>query len=212
MHDLGGKRACKSDLLKQFSLPENLDRPIVAIVSRLTVQKGIDLIAEAIWRILDTGAYFVLLGSGGESYEDYFQHVRDSRPQQVGVYFGYNTELAHKIEAGADIFLMPSAYEPCGLNQMYSLKYGTIPIVRGVGGLDDTIENFERTTRRGNGYKFYEYSAERLLEKFYESLLVFYDKDMWQVLQRNGMSADLSWEHSAHEYMDAYRRIIESRH
>jgi starch synthase len=211
MHDLGGKRACKSDLLKQFSLPENLDRPVVAIVSRLTVQKGIDLIAEAIWRILDTGAYFVVLGSGGESYEDYFQHVRDSRPQQVGVYFGYNTELAHRIEAGADIFLMPSAYEPCGLNQMYSLKYGTIPIVRGVGGLDDTIENFERTTRRGNGYKFYEYSAERLLEKFYESLLVYYDQDMWQALQRNGMSADLSWEHSAQEYMDAYRRIIQHR-
>lgn len=211
IHDLSGKRECKRDLLRQFYLPEDLARPVVAVVSRLTVQKGIDLIAGAIWRMLDAGAYFVLLGSGGQSYIDFFQHVRDTRPQQVGVYFGYNTPLAHKIEAGADMFLMPSAYEPCGLNQMYSLKYGTVPIVRGVGGLDDTISNFEPTTREGNGYKFYEYSAERLLEKFYEALLVYYDEQTWQILQRNGMSADLSWDRAAREYLHAYQLIIARR-
>jgi starch synthase len=164
-----------------------------------------------VWKILDSGAYFVLLGSGGQSYEDYFQHVRDSRPRQVGVYFGYNTALAHRIEAGADMFLMPSAYEPCGLNQMYSLKYGTVPIVRGVGGLDDTIANFEPTTRRGNGYKFYEYSSERMLEKYYEALLTYYDRDLWRVLQRNGMSADHSWERAAHDYLNAYHIVAASR-
>ena len=209
--NLDGKRECKRDLLRRFSLPEDLDRPVVAVVSRLTVQKGIDLIAQAVWRMLDAGAFFVLLGSGGQSYEDYFQHVRDSRPGDVGVYFGYSNALAHQTEAGADIFLMPSAYEPCGLNQMYSLKYGTVPIVRGVGGLDDTIADFDRGSGRGNGYKFYEYAAERLLEKFYEALLVYYDPPLWRRLQRNGMAADHSWERAAHQYLEVYHRVAAHR-
>jgi len=210
IHSLDGKRECKRDLLRQFALPEDISGPVVAVISRLTVQKGIDLIAQAIWRILDTGACFILLGSGGQAYEDHFQHVRDARPDQVGVYFGYNTELAHKIEAGADVFLMPSAYEPCGLNQMYSLKYGTVPIVRGVGGLDDTVDDFERQAKQGNGYKFYSYAAERLLEKYYEALFVYYDDDLWRRLQQNGMREDHSWARVAHDYLDAYQRIIGS--
>ena len=181
---------------------------MIACVSRLTVQKGIDLIADAIWRILDAGATFILLGSGASHYEGFFQHVRDSRPSQVGVYFGYSTPLAHRIEAGADIFLMPSSYEPCGLNQMYSLRYGTVPIVRGVGGLDDTIENFERTTGKGNGFKFYDYSAERLLEKFYEALIAWMEPEVWRRLQLNGMSDDNSWDHAAHEYLDAFEKVV----
>jgi starch synthase len=204
---LEGKRACKLDLLRQFHLPENLERPVVAIVSRLTSQKGLDLLAQAVWRILDTGAYFVLLGSGGESYEGYFQHVRDSRAEQVGVYFGYNAALAHKIEAGADMYVMPSAYEPCGLNQMYSLKYGTVPIVRGTGGLDDSVEEFDRASGRGNGFKFYDYSADRLAEKYYEALLTYDDKELWQRVQRNGMLADFSWGRAAQEYLRAYHVI-----
>jgi starch synthase len=205
--NLSGKMECKRNLLQHYHLPVDLEKPVVAIVSRLTTQKGFDLIAQAIWRILDAGAYFILLGSGIESYESYFQHVRNTRPHQVGVYFGYNNTLAHQIEAGADIFLMPSAYEPCGLNQMYSLKYGTVPIVRGVGGLDDTIRNFERTTEKGNGYKFYDYSSDRLAEKFYEALMVYYDRDLWRTLQRNGMREDFSWDRAAHNYLDAYHRI-----
>jgi len=141
----------------------------------------------------------------------YFQHVRDTMPAQVGVYFGYNDALAHQIEAGADMFLMPSAYEPCGLNQMYSLKYGAVPIVRGVGGLDDTIRNFEPTTGRGNGYKFYEYSGDRLIEKFYEAMMVYYDRETWRRLQLNGMREDFSWDSSAHNYMTAYRQIVAAR-
>jgi starch synthase len=208
IHDLSGKTACKRDLLEKYQLPVDLEKPVVAIVSRLTSQKGIDLIAQAVWGILETGAYFILLGSGAESYVGYFQHVRDTTPAQVGVYFGYNNALAHQIEAGADIFLMPSAYEPCGLNQMYSLKYGAAPIVRGVGGLDDTIRNFEPTTGRGNGYKFYEYSGDRLIEKFYEAMMVYYDRETWRKLQLNGMREDFSWDSSAHNYMTAYRQIV----
>src|SRR5262249_7394056 len=107
--------------------------------------------------------------------------------------------------------VMPSSYEPCGLNQMYSLKYGTVPLVRGVGGLDDTIQNFERTTERGNGYKFYEYSADRLMEKFYEALMVYYDRDVWRRLQRNCMQEDFSWERAAHSYLDTYHRVAAAR-
>ena len=106
---------------------------------------------------------------------------------------------------------MPSSYEPCGLNQMYSLKYGTVPIVRGVGGLDDTITNFERATEQGNGYKFYEYSADRLTEKYYEALMVYYDRDLWRKLQRNGMREDFSWERAAHNYLSAYHKILDAR-
>lgn len=209
--DLSGKLICKRDLLERYHLPVELDKPVIAIVSRLTVQKGIDLIAQAIWPMLETGTRFILLGSGGDSYEDFFQHVRDVRPQQVGVWFGYNNALAHQIEAGADLFLMPSAYEPCGLNQMYSLRYGTVPIVRGVGGLDDTIQNFNRSTELGNGYKFYDYSSERLVEKFYEALMVYYDRDLWRKLMLNGMNADYSWNRTAHSYIDAYHRVIAAR-
>jgi starch synthase len=207
INNLEGKAMCKRDLLERYHLPLHLDKPIVAIVSRLTVQKGIDLTAQSIYRLLDTGANFVLLGSGPGSYESFFQYVRDSRPDQVGVYFGYNEPLAHQIEAGADLFLMPSAYEPCGLNQMYSLRYGTVPLVRGVGGLDDTIDNFDRRSGVGNGYKFIEYSADRLVEKYYESLMVYYDREIWQKLQRNGMLADFSWDRAARQYIEAYQRI-----
>ncbi len=211
VNDLSGKKECKRALQERFYLPVNDDVPVVAMVSRLTVQKGIDLVADAISSILDAGANFVLLGSGNKNYEDFFQQVRDTRPDQTGVYFGYSNELAHLIEAGADIFLMPSAYEPCGLNQMYSLRYGTVPIVRGVGGLDDTIADFDRATGKGNGFKFYEYSATRLTEKFYEALLAYYDRDAWRQLQINAMRADHSWDRAAHNYLDAYEKVAAAR-
>jgi starch synthase len=210
MHDLTGKRECKRDLLSTFGLPEDLDRPLIGCVSRLSDQKGFDLIMDAIWRVLDRGANFVLLGSGAEYFEHAFQRLRDSRPSQVGVYFGLSNELAHKIEAGADMILMPSRFEPCGLNQMYSLKYGTVPIVRAVGGLDDTIENFNRATRQGNGFKFYDYSADKLLEKIYEALMIYMDKEVWRALMLNGMRADYSWSVSARQYVALYERLTHS--
>jgi starch synthase len=207
VNDLSGKLECKRDLLRTFGLPEELDRPLVGCISRLSDQKGFDLIFKSIERMLERGITFILLGSGAEIYERGFQALRKARPLQVGVYLNLSNELAHKIEAGADIFLMPSKFEPCGLNQMYSLKYGTVPIVRAVGGLDDTIEDFDRATRRGNGFKFYEYNSERLLEKFYEAIMVYADRELWRALMMNGMRADYSWNASAKHYIEVYERL-----
>ncbi|HKP85206.1 MAG TPA: glycogen synthase GlgA [Blastocatellia bacterium] len=206
--DLSGKRECKRDLLRSFGMSEDLERPLIGCISRLSDQKGFDLIIDIAWQMLDRGVAFILLGSGAEVFERTFQALHNSRPQQVGVYLGLSNELAHKIEAGADMFLMPSRFEPCGLNQMYSLKYGTPPIVRAVGGLDDTIENFDRSTKRGNGFKFYDYDSARLLEKIYEALMVYADRDLWRTLMLTGMRADHSWEHSAREYVELYQRLV----
>ncbi|MEK6410378.1 MAG: glycogen synthase GlgA [Acidobacteriota bacterium] len=206
--DLSGKLECKRDLLGAFGLPEDLNRPLIGCISRLSNQKGFDLILSIADTMLDAGVAFVLLGSGEEVYERAFQALRDARRSQVGVYLGFSNELAHKIEAGADMFLMPSRFEPCGLNQMYSLKYGTVPIVRAAGGLDDTIENFERVPLRGNGFKFYEYDAERLLEKIHEALQEYAERDLWRVLMLNGMRADYSWTQSARHYVELYQRLV----
>lgn len=204
-NDLSGKTECKRQLLEQFSLPINLERPIFASVTRLTAQKGIDLMMQVAGEILATGSYIISLGSGEKQYEDFWQRLRNYAPQQVGIYRGYNESLAHKIEAGADMFLMPSKFEPCGLNQMYSLKYGTIPIVHAVGGLADTVHNFDAVRGTGNGFKFGRYRADRFLERIYESLFAFYDKDAWRRIQWNGMTEDHSWENAAKKYIQLYQ-------
>jgi starch synthase len=206
--DLAGKLECKRDLLRAFDLPEDLDRPLIGCISRLSDQKGFDLILEIAGQMLERGATFVLLGSGKESYERAFQALGEARRSQVAVYLGFSNELAHKIEAGADMFLMPSRFEPCGLNQMYSLKYGTVPIVRAAGGLADTIENFDSTTMRGNGFKFDEYHPDRLLEKVYEAIEVYADQNLWRALMLNGMRADFSWDASARHYVEVYNRLM----
>jgi starch synthase len=207
--DTSGKRECKRDLLRSFGLSEDLDRPLVGCISRLSDQKGFDLILDIARPMLDRGVAFILLGSGAEVYERAFQQLRNARHDQVGVYLGFSNELAHKIEAGADMFLMPSRFEPCGLNQMYSLRYGTVPIVRAAGGLDDTIENFDRTSRRGNGFKFYEYNSGRLLEKIHEALMVYADRELWDALMQNGMRQDFSWNNSARHYVELYERLTQ---
>jgi starch synthase len=206
--DLSGKRACKLDLLSRFSLPAEAERPIIAIISRLVAQKGYDLIREAAPAILETGAFFIALGAGAQEYEDFLQSFRDHAPHRVGIYKGYAGEpLAHQIEAGADIFLMPSLYEPCGLNQMYSMRYGTVPVVRATGGLDDTVENFDRARGTGNGFKFGEYSARGMLGSIYEALYAYADKDIWRRIQLNGMRADNSWDAAARRYVEVYRAV-----
>jgi glycogen/starch synthases, ADP-glucose type len=206
--DLSGKRLCKLDLLRRFGLPENLERPIIATVSRLTSQKGYDLIKEAAGGILETGAYFIALGSGAKEYEDFLQAMRVAAPHQVGVFIGFNDPLAHQIEAGADIFLMPSLYEPCGLNQMYSTRYGTVPVVRATGGLDDTVQDFDRMTGNGNGFKFERYAAGPMMEKILESLYNYADTDTWRKIQLNGMRVDNSWRAAAGNYMNVYRAVM----
>jgi starch synthase len=207
--DLTGKSACKVDLLRRFGLPLEPSRPIIAIISRLVAQKGYDLIREAADALLETGAYFIALGAGAREYEEFLQSLRDRAPQQVGVYIGYASEaLAHQIEAGADIFLMPSLYEPCGLNQMYSMRYGTVPVVRATGGLDDTVEEFDRARRTGTGFKFRDYRAEAMLESLYEALYCYAERDLWRAIQINGMRQNNSWEAAAQRYLDLYRAIV----
>ncbi len=208
--DLSGKRDCKRALLDAFSLPADLDRPILANITRLTAQKGIDLMMQVAAQVLDAGAYIISLGSGENRYEEFWQGLRDYAPREVGVYRGYNESLAHRIEAGADMFLMPSKFEPCGLNQMYSLRYGTVPIVRAVGGLDDTVHDYDAVNRTGNGFKFLPYQADRFLEKIYEALFTYADADAWRKIQRNGMAVDNSWENAARKYMGLYERVIGS--
>src|SRR5256886_10406105 len=189
--DLSGKHECKLDLLRRFSLPLEPERPIIAIISRLVAQKGYDLIREAARGILDTGAFFIALGAGAQEYEDFLQTWHDRAPNRVGIYKGFAGEpLAHQIEAGADLFLMPSLYEPCGLNQMYSMRYGTIPVVRATGGLDDTVQNFDSTTGSGNGFKFGSYSAAAMLEKIREGLYFYNQPEVWKRIKLNGMTTD----------------------
>jgi starch synthase len=181
---------------------------VIAIISRLVSQKGYDLIRQAGRSILDTGAYFLALGAGAKEYEDFLQHFRDSAPQQVGIYKGYAGEpLAHQMDAGADLFLMPSHYEPCGLNQMYSMRYGTVPVVRATGGLDDTVQNFDPDRNSGNGFKFHDYNSGALLEKLREALYFYSQPAVWQVIQKNGMLEDNSWSASARKYLELYQEI-----
>ena len=205
-NNLDGKRECKRALLEQFHLPVDLDRPVVANITRLTAQKGVDLMMQVAGELLATGAYIVSLGSGEQQYEDFWQRLRDHAPQQVGIYRGYNEHLAHLIEAGADIFMMPSKFEPCGLNQMYSLRYGTVPVVRAVGGLDDTVQNFDAVNGTGNGFKFNQYRADHFLEKLYEAIFAYADRDTWRRIQQNGMADDNSWQHAARNYVRLYER------
>jgi starch synthase len=205
---LEGKRECKLDLLRRFSLPEEPERPILAIISRLVAQKGYDLIKQIAWQILQRGCYFIALGAGAREYEDFLQHLRDTNQHRVGIYKGYAGEpLAHQIEAGADIFLMPSLYEPCGLNQMYSMRYGTVPVVRATGGLDDTVRNFDYQSGEGNGFKFGPYTASALLEKIDEALYCYSEPEIWKRIQLNGMQTDNSWQAAAEKYLGLYEAV-----
>jgi starch synthase len=203
--DLNGKQACKRDLLAQFELPEeNLQRPLIGIVSRFADQKGFDLLAQMADKLMQEDLAIVALGAGEAKHERMFRELSQQFPKRLAVKIAYDNALAHKIEAGADIFLMPSRYEPCGLNQIYSLRYGTVPVVRATGGLDDTIEPFDRATGRGTGFKFSEYTGEALLDALREALAVYADKTLWRRLQTNGMAKDFSWNASALEYGRLY--------
>ena len=207
--DLAGKVECKLDLLRRFGLPEDKRRPVLAIISRLVGQKGYDLIRMIAGAIVDTGCYFIALGAGAKEYEDFLQRWHDAAPQQVGIYKGFAGEpLPHQIEAGADMFLMPSLYEPCGLNQMYSMRYGTVPVVRATGGLDDTVQQFNPSTREGNGFKFERYDAGALLDKIREALYFYGRPRDWATIQRNGMSIDNSWQAAAKKYFALYEQVM----
>jgi len=203
--DLSGKQACKEDLLQVFGLPhEHLERPVVGIVSRFADQKGFDLIAEKAHEVMKEDLALVVLGTGDRKYEKLFSALAAAYPGRVGLKIAYDNALAHKVEAGADMFLMPSRYEPSGLNQMYSLKYGTVPIVRATGGLDDSIKPFDVEHGTGTGFKFYEYSGEALLYAVRQALHHYMDERIWKRIQLNGMAKDFSWKGPAREYANLY--------
>jgi starch synthase len=204
--DLSGKHACKKDLLDIYGLsPEHQSRPLLGIVSRFADQKGFDLIAAVANELMQEDLILTVLGTGERRYEELFEALANEFPGRVGVRIAYDDELAHKIEAGADMFLMPSRYEPCGLNQVYSLKYGTVPIVRATGGLDDTVESFDVEHGTGTGFKFAQYSGAALLDAVRQALHLYTDERIWKRIQLNGMAKDFSWKRPAAEYAKLYK-------
>jgi len=210
-NDLAGKSACKADLQRTFGLAERPGVPLLAVISRLAPQKGMDLVAEALDAMLALDSQFVLLGTGDAALHKAFEAAKGRHRSRIGLKLGFDVALSHKIEAGADMFLMPSRYEPCGLNQMYSLAYGTVPVVRATGGLDDTIQPFDPTTGKGTGFKFAGETSQALVETVQAAVAVYRKPDQWRRLIRNGMACDFSWERSAREYEDLYRQIVTRR-
>ena len=206
---LKGKSENKNALRKYFGLEKN-NRPMIGIVSRLANQKGFDLIGEIIEDIISKGdIQFVLLGSGDGEIEAFYKDLQSRYPKNVGVYIGYNDEMARKIYAGIDMFLMPSNFEPCGLAQIISLKYGTVPIVRKTGGLKDTIEIYNKFSGEGTGFGFENYDSEDLLFAINNAIEVYGDPISWKTLVKRGMQQDFSWEESAKKYIKLYKNLRE---
>ena len=207
-NSLSVKEDCKRSLRRAVGLPDKGDTPVIAMISRLTSQKGFDLVESIFASLMQRDIQFVLLGAGESRYEQFFRGAASRHPDRVGLRFGFDEPLAHQIEAGADIFLMPSLFEPCGLNQMFSLKYGTIPIVRAVGGLKDTVQQCNTEAETGTGFVFEPYEARALLRTIDQSLQVFHDKKAWTALRRRAMAMDFSWERSAKRYAHLYRQLL----
>ena len=210
--DLGGKRVCRADLLHAFGLESvGESTPVIGIVSRFVTQKGFDIVSHIAEEIAVRDVAMVALGSGEPVYENFFRDWAFRHPGNVSVRIGYDDVLAHKIEAGADIFLMPSRYEPSGLNQMYSLKYGTVPVVRATGGLDDTIDEWDATKRTGTGFKFHGHEPHDLLAAIDRALAAFKEKDEWIMLMRNGMARNYRWAVPARQYAEVYEEVRRRR-
>ncbi|MFC1624724.1 glycogen synthase GlgA [Candidatus Omnitrophota bacterium] len=209
--NLAGKEDCKKDILKEFGIRYDPERPLIGMITRLAEQKGIDLVAESMEELIKLQVDFVLLGFGDEKYNKIFRRLAKKYKHHVGARIDFDNALAHKIEAGSDMFLMPSRYEPCGLNQLYSLKYATVPIVRAVGGLDDTVSTFNRSTKKGNGFKFKDASSDALLGAIKDAVTVFKDKDLWNALLKNCLLCDYSWDASAEKYERLYKKLCSSQ-
>jgi starch synthase len=202
------KNSCKKKLRRALGLADKSDTPLFAMISRLTPQKGFDLIENIFTALMERQVQFVVLGTGAPRYEEFFRAAAARHPEQVAARIGFDEPLAHQIEAGADLFLMPSLYEPCGLNQMFSLKYGTIPIVRAVGGLKDTVQHYDDDAETGTGFVFEPYTASALLDAVDQSLAVFRNKKAWSALRRRAVAMDFSWDRSAKRYVDLYRQLV----
>ncbi len=209
--DLSGKLEAKRALMREYGLPWDDDavkEPLIGMVSRMVDQKGLDIIASIAHELPTIGARVVVLGTGEPRYEEMWRSLTNRYPDRIAARIGFDEPLSHLVEAGADLFLMPSRFEPCGLNQMYSLRYGTLPLVRATGGLDDTVENYDPYSGRGNGFKFWEASGPALLNTLRWALRVYDHPDVWQRLQRAGMALDFSWKHQAGEYAALYTQVL----
>ncbi|MDF2606264.1 MAG: hypothetical protein K0S34_454 [Bacillales bacterium] len=197
----------KKDLQQELGLPINSHIPVIAMVTRLTGQKGIELVQHILHEVLQEDVQFILLGSGDSEYESYFRYMEMNFKNKVRSYIGFNEELAHKIYAGSDIFVMPSLFEPCGLAQMISLRYGTIPIVRETGGLNDSVSSYNELTDEGNGFTFHNYNAHELLFTIKRAFRYYYEKDVWRRIMSNAMESDFSWYCSAKKYKGLYEQV-----
>ena len=209
--DLSGKRAAKAAVLQRYSLPADeaaLQRPLIGMVSRMVDQKGLDLIAATLEDLAALDAGFVVLGTGDPRYQDMWRTLAARYPGRIGARIGFDESLAHLIEGGADIFLMPSRFEPCGLNQMYSMRYGTVPVVHGVGGLADTVVDYSPRSKRSTGFVFSDYAPPALLQALNRACTIFQDAGKWRALQLAGMRQDFSWDRSALEYVKIYERVV----
>jgi starch synthase len=206
LEDLAGKVLQKAELQREFGLPQRADVPVFGTISRLAEQKGVDIQLGALEEMLAADMQFVLLGSGAADYEEAYRDLARRHPGKVGIRIGYDQGMSHRIEAGCDFFLMPSRFEPCGLNQMYSLRYGTVPVVHAVGGLEDTVQPYAVRARHANGFKFHEPSAVAMTRVLRQAVRLYHNHPAWEQLMRVGMAADHSWETSAREYVKVYRR------
>ncbi len=202
-----GKEACKAALQKENQLKVDPKIPLLGMITRLADQKGLDILAPAVETIMKKGLQFVLLGTGEERYHQMFRELGKKYSSQLGVHILFDAKLAKRIYAGSDIFLMPSQFEPCGLGQMISLRFGTIPLVRETGGLADTIQDFNPKTGEGNGFVFKEYKTQAFLEALDRAVKVYGDPKLWSKLVKNGMKCDFSWRSSAKHYLELYERV-----
>lgn len=207
-HEPAGKNSCKTALIKELQLDNELTAlPLLCMISRLDVQKGFDLLISTIDDIMKTAAGLVILGSGNEWLTNTLLEIQRRFLGRMAFKQGFDAKLAHRMIAGADIFLMPSLYEPCGLTQMYALKYGTVPVVRGTGGLEDTVTSYDPSTGEGNGFKFDAYEKDDFLRSVQEALATFGNRGAWTLLRKNGMNMDFSWDRSAGEYISIYNSV-----
>jgi starch synthase len=206
---VAGKAACKADLLRTFGLAADPDLPVIGIVSRLVALKGHDIVTDAWYDLMQRPLRMVVVGTGEPKIQDGFRALAERDPARFGVRFVYDEALAHRVEAGADMFLMPSRFEPCGLTQMYSLRYGTVPIVRATGGLVDTVEPYDAAAGTGTGFRFDHADGTGLMWAIDRALGVYADEPAWAKLVQAGMARDFSWQRSAEAYVALYRRAME---
>ena len=210
LKNLEGKLTNKKELAERFGLPYDENVPIIGLISRLYDSKGIDLLQKAFNDLIKLNVQVILLGTGDQKYHTFFEKMASKNPKKFALYLGFNDELAHIIEAGSDMFLMPSKYEPCGLNQMYSLTYGTVPIVRETGGLADTVIKYNEKTEEGTGFVFKKYNAVEMLKEIKRAVKIFENKKNWQKIMRAGMKLDFGWDVSAKRYIELYKTMLSS--